>query len=196
MRQATTLPGVLSFLILSSCAHPQAVGPAPVEEPTARTAAGSGGASTSGLPVVQSCSRDDDCSANALCIRSRCVAITPEVELSECALVRVHFAFDQWSLRSEDKPGLERAARCLRADQKLHVTIEGNADERGTEEYNLQLGSKRAVQVERYLEALGASNDQLKTVSYGFERPLCTEHNEGCWAQNRRAALNAGVDSH
>jgi peptidoglycan-associated lipoprotein len=124
-----------------------------------------------------------------LCLGGRCVAITPEVELAECAEIRVHFDYDAWLLHPDDKPRLDRVARCLRADHGLHVTIEGNADERGTEEYNLQLGAKRASQVERYLEALGASSGQLKSVSYGFEKPVCTEHNEGCWSQNRRAGL-------
>jgi peptidoglycan-associated lipoprotein len=69
------------------------------------------------------------------------------------------------------------------------VTIEGNTDERGTDEWNLALGDKRASAVETYLEQLGVSAAQLKTVTYGKERPLCSEHNERCWAKNRRAAL-------
>ena len=73
----------------------------------------------------------------------------------------------------------------------MHVTIEGNADERGTDEYNLALGDQRATSVARYLKALGASPTQLKTVSYGKEKPLCTEHDEECWAKNRRAAVKS-----
>jgi peptidoglycan-associated lipoprotein len=71
------------------------------------------------------------------------------------------------------------------------VTIQGNADERGTEEYNMALGDRRATTVAHYLESLGASAAQLKTVSYGKENPLCTEHDEECWAKNRRAELKA-----
>ena len=146
-------------------------------------------------PAEQTCSRDDDCASSSLCIRDRCVPITPDNELAECSHLRVHFDFDAWTLRAEDKPKLDRVARCLRADQQLHVSVEGNADERGTEEYNLQLGSKRAAQVERYLQALGVSENQLKVVSYGFERPLCSEHTEGCWATNRRASVKAQTSS-
>jgi peptidoglycan-associated lipoprotein len=80
-------------------------------------------------------------------------------------------------------------ARCLKGDHDLHVTIEGNADERGTEEWNIALGDKRATAVAEYLEHLGVSQAQLKTVSYGKERPLCEQHNEDCWSKNRRAAL-------
>jgi peptidoglycan-associated lipoprotein len=101
----------------------------------------------------------------------------------------VHFAFNKWDIESQEASALERLGRCLRADRVLHVTIEGNADERGTEEYNLHLGEKRANAVEKYLANLGVSSSQLKTVSYGKDRPVCTEHSEDCWAQNRRAAL-------
>ena len=106
-----------------------------------------------------------------------------------CGAVRVHFALDSTDIADGDKPLLEKSAGCLKQDKKLHVTIEGNADERGTEEYNLSLGDKRARAVAQYLERLGVSGRQLKTVSYGKEQPECTEHDENCWSQNRRAAV-------
>jgi peptidoglycan-associated lipoprotein len=108
----------------------------------------------------------------------------------------VHFALNSSEIESSDRGSLERSARCLKGDHALHVTVEGNADERGTEEYNLALGDRRATAVAKYLEALGASNAQLRTVSYGKEKPLCTEHDEDCWAKNRRAELNAADGSH
>ena len=141
-------------------------------------------------PVVvaqTTCAADSECKNGFLCLRSQCVAIT--ADLSECAVVRVHFEFNASLVRAEDQLPLQRMARCLRADHALHVTIEGNTDERGTEEYNLALSSKRASGVERYLETLGVSRTQLDTISYGYERPLCTEHDEKCWAKNRRVAL-------
>jgi peptidoglycan-associated lipoprotein len=106
-----------------------------------------------------------------------------------CTSVRVHFAVDSTDISDGDKPLLEKSAHCLMQDKKLHVTIEGNADERGTEEYNLALGDRRARAVSQYLERLGASGTQIKTVSYGKEQPECNEHNENCWSQNRRAAV-------
>src|SRR5262249_30769949 len=117
----------------------------------------------------------------------RCVDMS--AGLAECSRVTAHFSFNSAELDPADKPALERSARCLRADHALHVTIAGNADERGTEEYNLALGDRRATAVKSYLESLGASAQQLATVSYGKENPLCTEHDEACWAQNRRAEL-------
>jgi peptidoglycan-associated lipoprotein len=133
------------------------------------------------------CSRDLDCKDGQLCIRNACVDITPG--LAECNSVRVHFPFNSAEIEDSDKTGLDRAARCLKAATALHITVAGNADERGTEEYNLALGDRRARAVTDYLKALGASDAQLKTVSYGKEQPLCTEHDEACWARNRRADL-------
>ena len=130
---------------------------------------------------------DSDCADKQLCIRTQCAEITPD--LAECSMFRVHFDLDKASLHADEQPKLQRVARCLKADRALHVTIEGNADERGTDEYNMALGDKRATDVARYLGMLGVSPDQLKTISYGKERPLCAAHDEDCWAKNRRAAV-------
>ena len=104
--------------------------------------------------------------------------------------VRVHFDFALAQLRDDDHGKLDRVARCLRADRSLHVTIEGNADERGTSEYNMALGEQRARAIERYLSLHGVSTERLRTVSYGEERPLCTEQTEACFQQNRRAHVS------
>ncbi len=138
-------------------------------------------------PAARSCTRDEDCDPAELCIRNQCVPIS--LGLAECTNVRVHFDFDKSDLKDTDKAGLARIARCLRAESGLNIIIEGNADERGTEEYNLALGDRRANVVEKYLTSLGASDAQLKTISYGFEKPVCTEHNEDCWSKNRRTAV-------
>ncbi len=108
---------------------------------------------------------------------------------NDCSTIRVHFAFNSAELEDSERNDLERSASCLKADRALHVAVEGNADERGTEEYNLALGDHRAEHVAKYLSSLGVSKSQLKTVSYGKENPICTEHDESCWAQNRRAEL-------
>lgn len=180
----------VSFLVsgLIACSHaPEKA--TTVATPTP-TAAASAATATAPAPIStpgHACSADSDCGDKQLCVRSQCVDITPE--LAECSTVRVHFDFNDANLHETAGPKLVRMARCLRADQDLHVTIEGNADERGTEEWNIALGDKRATAVATYLERLGVSQAQLKTVSYGKERPLCEEHNEDCWSKNRRAAL-------
>jgi peptidoglycan-associated lipoprotein len=171
-------------LLAAACAHKPPAPPPPEakEAPVAET--------LPPAPVKEaepSCVADRDCRDGNLCLSGRCAPVTGD--LQECAAPRVHFDFDSSILRGDDRPALERIARCLRASQAMRVTIEGNADERGTEEYNLQLGQRRAAEVERYLVALGASGEQLKTISYGYEKPLCNEHNEECWSKNRRAGL-------
>ena len=133
------------------------------------------------------CSSDGECKDGELCIRNSCVDIS--LGLAECQMFRVQFAFNAIDFAPESKNDLARMARCLRADQALRLSIEGNADERGTEEYNLQLGSKRASSVEKYLIALGVTQSQVKTVSYGENKPLCSAQDEACWAKNRRAAV-------
>jgi peptidoglycan-associated lipoprotein len=109
-------------------------------------------------------------------------------ELGACG-VRVHFDYDSIEIPEKDRPGLASSADCLMRDRAMTARIEGNADERGTEEYNLALGDRRAATVAKYLQALGAEDNQLKTVSFGEENPLCTEHQETCWSKNRRAAV-------
>ena len=101
----------------------------------------------------------------------------------------VYFDFD----RSEIKPEFQAQIAChaayLRQFPGARVTLEGNADERGTREYNLGLGERRGNAVSSALGSAGASSSQLNVVSYGEERPTCKEHNEGCWQKNRRVEI-------
>ena len=98
----------------------------------------------------------------------------------------VHFGYNQFSVQDEDKTTLQRQAAWLQKYPAIRVTVEGNCDERGTREYNLALGARRANSVKEYLVSLGVSSDRVDTISYGKERPICTESDESCWAQNRR----------
>ncbi len=102
---------------------------------------------------------------------------------------RVHFAFDSSTIDDEARAIIEAHAAHLVANPQIKVTLEGNCDERGTREYNLALGERRAQSVERMMKVLGVAGDRIKTVSYGEEKPLCAEHNESCWRQNRRAEI-------
>lgn len=98
----------------------------------------------------------------------------------------VHFEYDKYAITSEDRDILQRQASWLRKYPQVRVSIEGHCDERGTREYNLALGARRANAVKEYLVSLGVSSARMDTISYGKERPMCTESNESCWAQNRR----------
>ncbi|MCA1793144.1 MAG: peptidoglycan-associated lipoprotein Pal [Desulfotignum sp.] len=99
----------------------------------------------------------------------------------------IHFAFDSAELSSEAKELVKEKAQWLKQNQKVSVTIEGHCDERGTTEYNLALGERRANAVQNYLQDLGIGGFRLDTVSYGEERPLDPGQTEAAYAKNRRA---------
>ena len=104
-------------------------------------------------------------------------------------LANIYFDFDRYNIRPGDAEILKKNTEWLKANANTKVRIEGNCDERGTVEYNLALGQKRADAAKNYLTGFGVDGKRLDTISYGKERPVCTEHNEGCWAQNRRDAF-------
>ncbi len=101
----------------------------------------------------------------------------------------VYFAFDSAALNMQAQATLDGWAAYLKDHPNVRVRVEGNCDERGTREYNMALGQRRADSVKNYLVQHGVTADRITTVSYGEERPVCTEHNEACWAQNRRADI-------
>jgi len=98
----------------------------------------------------------------------------------------VHFDYDKYAITSEDRDILQRQAAWLQKYSQVRVSIEGHCDERGTREFNLALGARRANAVKEYLVSLGVSSARVGTISYGKERPMCTESSESCWSQNRR----------
>lgn len=99
---------------------------------------------------------------------------------------RVFFDFDKSNLKPEAQTVLQRQAAWLKSNPSVRVTIEGHCDERGTREYNLALGERRANAVKDYLTALGIDRSRVKTISYGKERPVAMGSNAAAWAQNRR----------
>jgi peptidoglycan-associated lipoprotein len=99
----------------------------------------------------------------------------------------VRFEFDSAEIREADRSVIAKNAEVLKKFDFLRITVEGHCDERGTVEYNLALGDKRARAVNDYLVSLGVPAERLKTVSYGKEVPVCQEASEDCWARNRRA---------
>jgi peptidoglycan-associated lipoprotein len=99
----------------------------------------------------------------------------------------VYFDYDRAELRGPERDGIARNADFLRSQPRFVLTIEGHCDERGTNEYNLALGERRANAVRDYMVSLGVAADRLRTISYGEERPVCTDSDESCRRQNRRA---------
>ena len=154
----------VASLLLVACASkntkPPAPAPAPAPAPTPAPAA------SSGKYTVESLDTDS-------CLRQRIV----------------YFDFDKSEIRPEFEAAIACHAAYLQQFPGARVTLEGNADERGTREYNLGLGERRGNAVSSALVAAGASPDQLNVVSYGEERPVCKEHNEACWQKNRRVEI-------
>ena len=111
--------------------------------------------------------------------------VTGEQAISMIEQEDVYFEFDKSTLTPVAQETLTRKAEYLRKFPNLSVTIEGNCDERGTNEYNLALGDRRAESAKAFLVQLGIEASRMTTISYGEERPVCTEHTEECWAKNR-----------
>jgi peptidoglycan-associated lipoprotein len=97
-----------------------------------------------------------------------------------------YFDFNKADIRPDAREALTKTADFLRNYPQFRVTVEGHCDERGSTEYNLALGDRRASAVKQYLVSLGISADRISTVSFGKEKPFCTQSNEACWQQNRR----------
>ena len=96
------------------------------------------------------------------------------------------FDFDKADLREDARTALASDAQWLKQYSSIRILVEGHCDERGTEEYNLSLGQKRASSVKDYLVSLGVESARVNTVSYGKARPFCADHDDNCWQQNRR----------
>ena len=111
----------------------------------------------------------------------------PPITPASSPLKDAFFDFDRYDLSADARAVLRANADWLKSNPSVRVEIEGHCDERGTSDYNLALGAKRAQAAREYLASLGIAVDRLTTTSYGEEIPVCQEHSEGCWRQNRRA---------
>jgi len=108
-------------------------------------------------------------------------------EFFETRVRDIYFEYDRADLRDDARSTLQDNARALAERAGLRFTIEGHCDERGSERYNLALGDKRANAAKEFLVGQGIGGDRMDTISYGEERPVCSEHSEDCWQRNRRA---------
>ncbi len=143
------------------------------------------------------CAADADCPSGQRCENERCVAAREEAKPQEeaagavpreCADVgafTIHFGFDQSVLTGDSQATLQKLADCVKKAPAKAINIAGHCDERGTTQYNIALGSRRAEAARKYLSDLGVGA-KMDTVSFGKEKPLCTEATEACWARNRR----------
>ena len=159
------LVSLLSVAVLAGCSKKVKETPPPATDTTAGSTAPTG-PSTSGLYGLGDLDTD-------ACLRQRVV----------------YFDLDQDSLKPEFQAIMACHAKYLRDRPSSRITLQGNADERGSREYNMGLGERRGNAVSSALQAAGGSASQLTVVSYGEERPVCTETSESCWSQNRRVEI-------
>ncbi|MBI1894334.1 MAG: peptidoglycan-associated lipoprotein Pal [Candidatus Rokubacteria bacterium] len=113
--------------------------------------------------------------------------VSPREFVEAISLKDIHFDYDRYDIKSSDGKVLEENAKWLKSNARTLVLVEGHADERGTNEYNLALGERRAKATRDYLMSLGVEGARISIISYGEERPTCKEGNELCWSKNRRA---------
>lgn len=101
-------------------------------------------------------------------------------------LLDIFFDYDEYTIRDDMWDRIKQNVKYLLEHQDVKVELQGNCDERGTNEYNMALGAKRALEVKKILVKLGINENRINTISFGEEKPLCNESNEECWALNRR----------
>ncbi|WP_119168620.1 peptidoglycan-associated lipoprotein Pal [Algihabitans albus] len=154
-------------LVLTACES------APEDQASPTTGANAGGSSTVGAPTDQ-------------------VVAGSREDLVQQVGDRVFFGFDSAELSSDARNTVDRLAAWMQQNPTVSLTVEGHADERGTREYNLALGERRASAVRQYLIALGIAPTRVGTLSYGKERPAVLGSNEASWAQNRRSVFVPG----
>ena len=148
---------------------PQCVAPAPPPPP----------------PAQSQCARTRVLVASTRPIQLACPVVAGAVDTTAIT-APIYFDFDKSDIRPDAAATLDRKIPWLTANPGMRIRIEGNADERGSDEYNLALGQRRAASAKNYLVEHGIDAGRFDLVSYGEERPVCTDHNEDCWQRNRR----------
>ncbi|HVC49639.1 MAG TPA: peptidoglycan-associated lipoprotein Pal [Burkholderiales bacterium] len=164
---------LLLVTLLAACASTPtktATKPAPVENMTQPAAATTGAAPES---------------------NTQATALNPFMDPNNpLSKMSIYFDTDKSHIKSQYMPIISAHAQYISSHPSAHVRLEGNCDERGSTEYNLALGERRAVAVEKVMEADGVSSSQLETISYGKEKPKALGHDEAAWAQNRRTDID------
>ena len=180
MRKWIIAGAVVAVLAGCSSTPPQTAAPVEERVPTAGTAGSTGGATTTGTTNTGVSG-----TANAAA-RGGNPLKDPSSPLSKRS---VYFDYDEFVIKDQYRSIVESHARYLQANRNAKVTIQGNTDERGTREYNIALGQKRAEALKKVMLLLGATDAQIETVSFGKEKPRSEGHDETSWTENRRADI-------
>jgi peptidoglycan-associated lipoprotein len=174
--------GAFGLSAMACGKKPEPEQPAPVTTPTA------GGPSTPTTPTEDAAAR----AAREAAERDRAAREAAELAAKNRATAMaqltamINFDFDKFDIRPDDQGNLDRKAAILQANSGVRVRISGHADERGSDEYNLALGNRRATSAKRYLAGKGIDGSRLEALSFGEERPLDPGHDESAWFKNRR----------
>jgi peptidoglycan-associated lipoprotein len=184
MTRSLIVPATLLILLAGGCAKRPATtaasGPAP------KSSAGATGSRPQAAPAPAVASAGET-SRGAGPAQTPAARPAPRDYVTNPALKDINFDFDKYAIRPADAKILDANAAWLKGNARQLLLIEGHCDARGTEEYNLALGERRAKAAMNYLVAQGIQAARISIVSYGGQRPLCREQNETCWARNRRA---------
>ena len=178
----TVMSLLLAGLIISGCAkRPATTAATSAPAPAPRAAAPATAAPAPAAPAP------GPSAAPAPATAAPTTRPSPKEFTESAALKDVFFEFDKYDIRPEDTKTLNANAAWLKSNADNLVLIEGHCDERGTNEYNLALGERRAKSAMNYLVSQGVQANRITIISYGKERPVCNEQNESCWSKNRRA---------
>ena len=182
MRQLV-MAAMLGLVVVGCSSTPTQDSAAPVEERNATAGAAAGGASTSGAGTGGVTGSSTGSGSGAGSAFGANALRDPNSPLSKRS---IYFDFDSFNVKDEYRPLVEAHARYLQATRTARMTIQGNTDERGSREYNIALGQKRAEAAKRMMVLLGAQDGQIETTSFGKEKPRANGHDEAAWAENRR----------
>ncbi len=184
------LLGALVALLVSACAaNPKTVTPdTSIKDGASASAATPAAEPVAAAPAPGTCESDGQCGDGQRCDAGRCAPAA-----DACGLVRVRFAFDSAQLDDAAMKGLRGDAECLSRRRPSALLIEGHCDERGTTQYNIALGARRADAVRKYLADLGVKT-KFDTISFGKELPVAQGAGETAWSQNRRAEMRLPGD--
>jgi len=166
------------LLLLAACSSTPKIDSSPVSQPS----------KTNISPAISQAA-EKNTSVSSADIEARRLADEAsklESEMRELQKQSIYFDFDKSVVKPEYRDVIQKQAEFIKAHKNDKVTVEGNADERGSSEYNLALGDRRANAARKNLELLGVPGDQIKTVSFGEEKPRLSCHTEKCWQENRR----------
>jgi peptidoglycan-associated lipoprotein len=179
---------VVVAVSITACHKAPAPAPAPAAAPAAPDNRAADARARAAAARADSVARADaarrDAAARDEAARRAREAAAASARASLAAVI--YFDLDKDALRNDAEQTLDAKATVLKSQPALHIRIDGNADDRGSDEYNLALSQRRAATAKRYLEARGIDGGRLEVVSFGKERPVCKDEAEACWQQNRR----------